>query len=315
MKPLVILTVAIVWLASACDTAAQTSTSTSADGSVLLLHGPAGDGGGGCVRAGPMIAETSTGSPIAGGVGDLSNAGVVLKPNLTGQLVDPVELTVSSSPPVVDERSTCQLFAEALMDDGTSWPVPPEMVDWSADTGEFVSIGESGLVTARSVFQYSTCIIQGVHRGASDPDGYQLPIINTGNDDYEEYAGDGLDDDWQEAYFGEPPNPQAMPAVDADGDGRNNLLEFLSGFSPTDPMERFMMTMEAVDRSAGTADLRVNRVIPNRLYTLKSSPELSAPFTVIGNLPPFAVPYENLLIRDNQATEPRKFYIIEISKP
>src|SRR5206468_1748877 len=38
---------------------------------------------------------------------------------------------------------------------------------------------------------------------------------------------------WQIDYFGSTNNPAADPTFDADGDGQNNLAEFLSGTNPT----------------------------------------------------------------------------------
>jgi hypothetical protein len=48
------------------------------------------------------------------------------------------------------------------------------------------------------------------------------------------YAGDGIDDTWQIHYFGHG-NPNGLPLADPDGDGRNNLAEFLAGTDPTRP--------------------------------------------------------------------------------
>ena len=43
---------------------------------------------------------------------------------------------------------------------------------------------------------------------------------------------DGLPDDWENQYFG---GTNASGSADADGDGANNIMEFLAGTIPTDP--------------------------------------------------------------------------------
>jgi hypothetical protein len=52
------------------------------------------------------------------------------------------------------------------------------------------------------------------------------------------YESDTLPDEWQRQYFGED-NPSALPEIDADGDGQNNLFESVAGTDPTDAGSRF----------------------------------------------------------------------------
>ena len=56
-----------------------------------------------------------------------------------------------------------------------------------------------------------------------------------------ENAGDGIDDAWQVQYFGLPPNANAGPLRDPDGDGRNNRDEWIAGLSPADPASVFKL--------------------------------------------------------------------------
>jgi titin len=51
--------------------------------------------------------------------------------------------------------------------------------------------------------------------------------------------GDGLPDLWQVQYFGSFTSPNAAPTADPDGDGQNNLAEFLSGTDPTNSASAF----------------------------------------------------------------------------
>jgi hypothetical protein len=138
--------------------------------------------------------------------------------------------------------------------------------------------------------------------------------LNTNADNFGAYGSDGLDDDWQALYFGQPPNANAAPTADPDGDGRNNRFEFLSGFVPTDPTSAFQFTMTGFT-SPGVAELRLNKVIPGRTYTVRANANLVTPPTTVGA--PFSVGSEemNRLFQDSAVTGTRKFYYLEISKP
>ena len=48
--------------------------------------------------------------------------------------------------------------------------------------------------------------------------------------------------DWQIEYFGSTSNPDAAPNADPDGDGQNNMAEFLTGTDPTDGASAFRIT-------------------------------------------------------------------------
>jgi hypothetical protein len=265
--------------------------------------------------SGGISAEISLGDESDGVPGGTSALGVQARPNLVGQFYDVRGLSVFASPATVNERSSRQLAATATMDDATSLAVVADQVAWSESSAALAGISVAGLATAASVYQNTIATVHGTFQGIADPDGFDLTVLNTASDDFENYAADGIDDDWQVAWFGLPPNEDAAPAADPDADQQDNQLEFLSGFSPLDPMARFELRIVAVDRGSGTADLQLNRVIPDRTYTLKASPDLITPFAPIGSLPPVTEPEPDKIIRDNSATAPRRFYLIEISKP
>ena len=267
-------------------------------------------GGGQAISAEISLGDVADGSP-----GEVTTLGVREIPNLIGQYYDPRTLSLSAQPSTVDEGSSRQLAATATMDDATTVALVPDQVAWSESSAALEGIGATGLATAGSVYQNEAAAIDGTYQGIADPDGFTLTVLNTGTDDFGTYAADGIDDDWQVGWFGMPPNADAAPSADPDSDRQDNLFEFLSGFSPTDPMARFTLNLVAVDRVAGTADLQLNRVIPGRTYTLKASPDLVTPFASIGNLPPVTEPETDRIIQDPSATSPRNFYVIEISKP
>lgn len=61
--------------------------------------------------------------------------------------------------------------------------------------------------------------------------------------------GDGMSDEFEQAYFGSP--TAGDPALDSDGDGKTNLEEFRAGTVPTNPASAFKVT--STSRIAGGA--------------------------------------------------------------
>jgi PKD repeat protein len=59
---------------------------------------------------------------------------------------------------------------------------------------------------------------------------------------------------WQVLYFGDTSNPAAAPNADPDGDGQNNLAEFLAGTDPTNSISAFHITSIVATGN----DLRIN---------------------------------------------------------
>lgn len=80
---------------------------------------------------------------------------------------------------------------------------------------------------------------------------------------------DGLPDSWMQEQFGSiTPVAGVSSAVDdPDGDGRNNLQEFLLGTDPQDPNSRFAAT-------GMTADSILFQARPFEMYQLQTSPDL-----------------------------------------
>jgi len=236
---------------------------------------------------------------------------VVTKGNLVGQLTDVTGLTLTSASPTVNEGATVQFGALQILDDATLSAVSATSVTWSV-AGPLTGIGAGGLAAAAAVYQNSVATVHGVLGSVFAT--RAVTVLNVSADNFGAYASDGLDDDWQALYFGQPPNANAAPTADPDGDGRNNRLEFLSGFGPTDPASAFQFTITSFT-SPGVAELRLNKVIPGRTYTVKANANLVTPPTTVGA--PFTVASEetNRLFQDGAATGARKFYYLEISKP
>ena len=141
-----------------------------------------------------------------------------------------------------------------------------------------------------------------------------LTVLNVNDDNYDTYAGDGIDDAWQVAYFGVN-NPLAGPTVDADGTGQRNLFKYLAGLNPLDPTARFVVTVSEVAGQPGEKTLTLSPVYGGRTYTLQSSPTLTAPnWTAVSH---FASSDSGTArtITDLSANDASRFYRVLVSMP
>lgn len=227
MKPLTLFSCLI--LASASQAFAQ-STSTSP--SFVLLHAPAGDlaGGGRVANAsGTVVAEISVGDAASGAVSAGTAAGVQTKGNLIGQLTDPRTVTVAASPTTINEGGTRQLTPTATLDDATTLPLTG-LVLWTFGAPISTIDALTAVATASPVFQNTPRQVTATFRGVSGS--LSLTVLNVSLDNYFQYAGDGMDDAWQVSNFGLPPNANAGPNANGDGDLFNNFLEFAFGTDP-----------------------------------------------------------------------------------
>jgi len=96
--------------------------------------------------------------------------------------------------------------------------------------------------------------------------------------------GDGIPDSWRLRYFLTLNNLLSQTNADADGDGQNNLQEYLAGTDPTDPGSYFKTI--GTDRSAAhsSQDCVINwPSVIGKQYVIQRSPSLSTPaWTSIG---------------------------------
>ncbi|MBN2704089.1 MAG: S8 family serine peptidase [Pontiellaceae bacterium] len=89
--------------------------------------------------------------------------------------------------------------------------------------------------------------------------------------------GDSLPDDWELAFFGSETN--AVVAVDADGDGADNLSEYIAGTDPTDSSDFFSVSEGS---SASDAGFTLSwEPLPGRSYQVDWTTNLTLPFVPI----------------------------------
>jgi len=261
---------------------------------------------------------TSTSYSNDGSVGGVVGISIVSSPAQTakagyiGQLYEVTALQLGASPATINETGTRQLSAAQVLDDGSTLAVSAASVTWSVMAGPLSGINASGLATAATVFEDSAATAQGAFEGRTGQ--LALTVLDTIPDNFGSYAADGLDDAWQNQYFSANP-ADAAPLLDPDGDGQNNFFEFTAGLIPTDPASRFLLRVAPVPGQPTQRNLVFSPRFGDRSYVVKFSTDLSPgpwdPATV-------SVPSDNgteRTVTDTAASETRKFYRVEITKP
>ena len=249
-----------------------------------------------------------------GGVAGISTVAApaeTLKAGYAAQLYDATGLALSASPLTVNEGATLQVAAFLALDDATFLAVPSASVAWSTVSGP-LSLSSGGLATGGAVYQNTAATAQGIARGFTGTLG--LAVLDTIPDNFGSYAGDGLDDAWQNQYFGLN-NPNAAPALDPDGDGQTNLFEFTTGLIPTDNASRFSLTLAPVPGQPTQKRAIFSPLVAGRSYTVQFRTSLTS-----GTWQPLADTTQSdngneRTVTDTSATGTTKFYRVNVSKP
>jgi hypothetical protein len=186
-------------------------------------------------------------------------------------------------------------------------------VAWSVASGPLTGISASGLATAGAVYQNSAATAQGIYLGNTGT--LALTVLNVNLDNFGAYAGDAIDDAWQVQYFGQPPNANAGPLVDPDGDGQTNAFEYTAGLNPTDATSVFRLRLEAVPAQPGQKRVIFSPRLTDRTYVVKAKPSLlTGTFTALGSSS-FTDNAQERTVTDLNASGATKFYQVEIVKP
>lgn len=256
---------------------------------------------------------SSSGS--VGGIGGLSAVAApaeTAKHGYLGQIFDVKTLQVTASPTNVNEGTTRQLTASATLDDNTKLNPATTSVNWSVLNGPVHSISAGGVALATNVYQDTPASVRGSYGGQLGT--LALNVLNTGNDNFGLYAGDGLDDAWQVQYFGLN-NTNAAPLADPDGDAQNNRFEFTAGTDPTTAKSRFNLRLEDVPSRPAYKHVIFSPVFPTRDYTVVASTNLtSGSFTHLVSYDTGDAGNERT-VTDLDATNTTKFYRVLITKP
>ena len=245
------------------------------------------------------------------GVSTAASPAEIAKAGYVGQLYEVVGFTVAAAATSLGEGTTLQLQGRQVLDDATFLAVPAASVAWSAQSGP-LTISPAGLAAAGSVYQDTGALAKGTFGGR---DGFlSLTVLNTNNDNFGAYAGDGIDDAWQVQYFGQN-NPMAGPAMDPDGDGQTNRFEYVAGLVPNDPNSRFIYTIAPVAGQPTQRAITFSPVVAGRTYTVTTRTDLtSGTWQPLGSST-FTDNGSTRTVTDLSAGTGRRFYRVEISRP
>lgn len=266
--------------------------------------------GGGLISASPNYANH--GSIDGGTAAGTSAAGLLAaKAGYIGQLTEATGLFVTAATTDVPELGTLPLGASQILDDATTTALLPASVSWSISSGPLSSVSPGGLVTAAAVYQNTPATVQATAGGFIGS--LNLMVLDTQPDNFGSYAGDGIDDAWQFQYFGLN-NPQAAPGVDASGSGQTNLFKFVAGLNPLDPNSRFVVQASAVSGQATQREVRFSPVVNGRTYTVRATENLAEGgwMTLPGGV---QMNGSEGVFLDTNATGPKRFYEVQISRP
>ncbi|MEM9081408.1 MAG: hypothetical protein AAGC74_12030, partial [Verrucomicrobiota bacterium] len=107
-------------------------------------------------------------------------------------------------------------------------------------------------------------------------------LVNTPESTF--YQGDDIDDLWQLQNFGLA-NPAGLAFADPDGDGCNNLCEFLARTNPNDPNDFFRASI-LLDANGSPSAFSIDKPVATTKYQLTDSPDLNQWFNLGSPLQP-----------------------------
>ena len=264
-----------------------------------------------------------TNDGTTGGIAGISSVAApagTAKHGYAAQLYDVTGLVVNSAVPSVNETTTLQLAAWQFLDDTSLLAVSATSVTWLVVSGPVSGISAAGLATAGTVPQNTAATVQGSFGGFTGS--LNLTVLDTIPDNFGSYAADGLPDDWQVQYFGQPPNTNAGPNADPTGSGHTNLFKYIAGLNPLDANSRFLTAIAPVPDPAqpgqffpGQRNVIFSPRFSDRTYLVNYRTGLAT-----GTWLPLTGTTESdnaaqRTVTDLNASDPQRFYRIEITKP
>lgn len=231
---------------------------------------------------------------------------------------EPVRVTLCWTDPPGDVQTAHDSRTSVLQNDldlrvvgpgGTYWPYK---LDYNNPSSNATANTENNVDNVEQV--YIAAPTAGPYTVTVDYDGpltdgvqwYSLLISGPATD----ADGDHLPDYWENAYFMTPTG--AMASVDADGDGADNLTEYISGYDPTNSSSVFQITGFTAPPT-GNAPSIINWIpVAGRLYSVGYADNLMisgfAPIPGAIDLPPIQSSYTDTVER----VGPAHFYRIDV---
>lgn len=269
------------------------------------------DAAGGLAAAGHYSQTASLGD--IGGVssGAAPGAAIVARNGVAGQLYEVTRLKMEATPTTVDEGGTSRTEITATLDDLTRLRLSAGEVRWHVFLGPVESIDNNGVITFGNVYQDSVASIQVGYQNHFD--GLRFTVRNVGLDDFGIYAHDGIPDLWQVQHFGAD-NPLGAGQADPDGDGQDNLFEYLAGLSPTNAASRFTLEIADLPELPGQKAVIFSPRLGDRSYTVEASTNLGGAFHPLTGAQQVDFGATRFVL-DPNAAEPTRFYRVRISLP
>lgn len=186
----------------------------------------------------------------------------------------------------------------------------PFRLDYANPSADATATGENDIDNVEQV--YVAVPAAGAYTITVDYDGtlsdgeqwYSLLVSGTSSD----ADSDGLPDWWESAYFSDP--VAANASADPDGDGADNLTEYVSGYDPTNPESVFRI-LEFSAPPGGNAPFILNwNPVEGRTYDVLWSDDLIySSFSVLGaNLPHTQSSFTDAVER----TAPQNYYRVDV---
>jgi hypothetical protein len=178
--------------------------------------------------------------------------------------------------------------------------------------GAVVSYSVSPALPAGLTLNTSTGIISGTPTTLTEASNYTITATNTGGSTTASLsiAVVSAYTAWSTQY-----NLVQGPTGDNDGDGNSNYLEFVAGLVPTNASSVFKISVSAEPGQPRHRAIVISPIISGRTYTVKSSESLSPPTWIPLSGSTSSDNGNERTVIDTEATEAKKFYVIEISIP
>ena len=123
-----------------------------------------------------------------------------------------------------------------------------------------------------------------------------------------DYNFDGLDDRFQRQYFAPWTTSLAAPLADPDGDGMNNLSEYIAGTSPTNALS--LLKMQPIARTNITATIRWDSVAGKKYQVFYRTNVAAGSWSNLGSVVTAAGAISSQT--DSSATNEYRFYRVQV---
>jgi hypothetical protein len=188
--------------------------------------------------------------------------------------VDPIRVTLCWTDPAGSEDSGDDDRTPDLVNDldlkvtGPGGLYYPYKLAYANPTANATANSENNVDNVEQVYIASPSA--GIYTITVDYDGalsggnqwYSLLVSGDSKDS----DADSIPDSWESLYFSSPTG--AVATADSDGDGSDNLTEYIAGTIPTDAASVFKVTSHSASPAGGTPFILNWSTVPGRLYSV-----------------------------------------------